>query len=275
MYTKNCKIIGVDRLDSSISMHNVYVNKSHDFHIGNVCDESFMKKVFELYRPNKVVHLASMTKMSHEIEGVESVLDCCDRYDVKGFTYISTNQIYNPRTVNKVTEESSYDLYNYHGVVKAAVENLISISKVPYSIIRTGEVFGPRQINFGHIPQLIFDIQFKDKAFSDDLVSGKYYLYIEDLCNVIEMVCGNQIKETFNLSSDDSITDLELISLVANKLSKNPQQIINNIIVASKEDKAVCMDNSKIKSIGWKQSNLMERLKFTINWYKNNSWIWQ
>jgi len=258
MYVNNCNIVGIDKLNSIISMHNVYVNKSHDFYIGDVRDKKFLNKIFELFQPSKVIHLAESQKICKELKGIENVLYCCEKYNIQKLIYL-TSQTYND---------------SYSCVVKQAAENLISISKVPFYILRTPEIFGPRQ-NPGTIPNFIYHIMNKQTIFTSHVNTSRNLLYVEDVCKAINSACDIKDSGIIELANDNCMTDLELISFMVNKIIPYDVDFIRNKIQSMSTNEISDKLSSNCSQINWKPGILNEQLKYTINWYKNNKWIWK
>ncbi len=277
MYNHKCKIVGVDKLETVASMHNVYSNKSHDFYIGDVRDAGFIDRVFQLHRPSKVIHLSSpaLYSTSSEVVGLENVLSCAKYFGADSFTFLSTNEVYQPPGCDRmVVEDDVLEPKNVFSVAKLACEYLIPILKLPHTVLRVPEVFGPRQVS-GFIPTLVRDLQKMQARMQGEGERVRDLLYVEDLCAAIDFVAANPSNRSFNVSMNNDFTDRELISMIADQMVPQEQRaFVETIKVAPEYTPSIRMDSSAIREEGWKPAKkFRERLKFTTTWYKNNQWV--
>jgi UDP-glucuronate 4-epimerase len=162
---KQCKIVSFDKLETAASMHNVYVNKSHDFFIGDVNDSFFVSRLFELNRPKYVIYLADtqtyLDYLKTSVTGMGNILWACHTYDVAKILYVSSHEIYKRDSYDPLKHkpekpaDENHELYpfNLRVASKIATEMVVRSywDRVPHNILRSSEVFGPRQVR-GLIP---------------------------------------------------------------------------------------------------------------------------
>ena len=257
MYSEKNHIIGVDKIKTTTSMHNVYFNKSHDFFIGDVTDYNFISKMFLLFKPSKVICLSSSESISEEICGLENLIKCSNGSKL---VYVSNTNVYKDNKKNN--EDSIVFPKTHESAKKICAESLILSSKTPYTIFRASEVFGPRQF-FGFIPDICrsFDA---GSIVLDNESKVRDLLYVEDLCNAIHMFSKEEFSEIYNISINNDFTDLEIISMTDKQLKIiNNNKIFNNFEI----------DTNKIKEKGWKPlRKFRDQIKFTFKWFENNKW---
>lgn len=96
----NYKFISVDKVKSSRVMYNVFSNKNHTFHIGDVADSHFMDVVFQTEEPDIVIHAAAESFVDSSIknanpfihsnvQGTQTVIDACVKWGVERLMYVS------------------------------------------------------------------------------------------------------------------------------------------------------------------------------------------
>ena len=276
-YNEKNPIIGIDRLDSTSSMHNVYSNKSHDFYIGDCGDLKFMDRIFALFRPTKIIHLASPSyiKTSEEIKNLETVLSRAYNFNVEKFIYLSSGQVYEKKQdLDKITENGKTCPTSFVSANKIASEAIVLTSKVPYTILRVPEIFGPRQFN-GFIPEILKTIKEEYVEIDEDGQKTRDLLYVEDLCNAIIMCSKEYSDNIYNLSFGNDFTDLEIVNMVLEQLKESNTISFSNINLIKRDGEvnSIKLDSTKIREKGWKpQKKIRERLKFTTTWYTNNKW---
>jgi dTDP-glucose 4,6-dehydratase len=276
MYNHSHKIVGIDKLETTASMHNRYMNKSVDFNIGDVCDASFVNTIFNLTRPNKVIHLAysDNSNMSKGLQGLENVLKCSQKFDVESFVYLSSSEVYDIKDEGRAKEDRFLNPPTFFGHRKLISEIMIR-AYVPSSILRIPEVFGPRQVN-GFIPNIIRGLKSLQVGIHGDGATVRDFLYVEDLCSAIDMMVGSPAhNRAFNVSTNTDFTDQEIISMLIDQMaSPELTSSVSYYQIENTETSSVQLDASDIKKLGWKPAKkFRERLKFTTSWYKNNQWV--
>ena len=99
------EFVSIDKIAMPESMHNVYANKGHKLYIGDVCDRHFVDVVFQLERPDVVIHGAAESNVDNSIVnangfilsnvlGTQVIIDKCLQYEVGRLIYISTDEVY-------------------------------------------------------------------------------------------------------------------------------------------------------------------------------------
>jgi dTDP-glucose 4,6-dehydratase len=284
---KNTNIIGVDRLKNISDIHNVYINKSSEFYLADVCDIDTMNKIFELSKPDYVIHLASVASNStnnindimminNNINGLKNIATLCVKFNSK-LIYVSTTDVYNYIEQTKKIETSGLYPSNKYIVSKICCENLLNVfgleNNLNYNIVRTTEVFGPRQHN-GVVVDMFLDIKGHEKI---NLYSKgntvRDILHIEDFSSAISILLDKGAdKEIYNLSANVDFTELEIAATIIETIGEGKIEFID----ADIDNKYVEIDCDKIKNIGWKSlKKFKNRIKDSIIWYNNNQWFFK
>lgn len=276
---KNITISGIDRLRTVSDIHNVYMNKSFQFYLADINNENIIKKIFEIEKPEIVVHLASTMfdyyeSLNSNIIGLNTISKLCLDYNSK-LIYISTTQLYD-KTNEKKTETSPLNPTDYYLVSKRCGEDLLNVlgkNGLKYNIIRATEVFGPRQ-HVGNLINMFLDIKGHDVI---KLVSkgncARDMIHVEDFSNAVSVIMENgKDNEIYNLSVNADFTDLEIAAMVietmeAGKIEFVPEEIEHQYLEINCE---------KLKGLGWKPlKKFKARVKDSIMWYSNNQWFFK
>ncbi|WP_405082122.1 NAD-dependent epimerase/dehydratase family protein [Paenibacillus chitinolyticus] len=119
-----------------------------------------LHKLVERIRPEIVFHLAAQADVQRSIAdpafdaqvnitGTVSLLDACRKSAVRRFVFASTSGVYGDSVHEKITEDIPAAPISYYGQSKLAAEGYIRIFHklygLPYTILRYGNVYGPRQ----------------------------------------------------------------------------------------------------------------------------------
>lgn len=283
---KGVEVVGVDQLKDVSYMHNVYMNKSTEFHIANVCDDNIIAKIFDITQPDYVVHFASSNNdcLINNISGIRNIAINCARTRVKKLIYISTTNVYRVDSpdldmngdmfsIIPINEYNPREAYNEYILSKITSEDLLPIiPNLSYSIIRTTEVFGPRQ-HHGTIINMFLDAKGHGKIVLPNKGANVVDLiHIEDFCSAIMLVLNDSKKnEIYNLSGNSDFIELEIAAMVAEVVENTKIEFIDDGEIISP-----IIDSDKIKGLGWKPAKKFKhRIKDTIYWFNANQWFFK
>ncbi len=154
------------------------------FMVGNVRDEIFMDKVFEVYRPTYVFHAAAykhvplMEANPYEsiltnVWGSYNVAQLADKYGVTKFVMVSTDKAVNPTNVMGATKR----------VAEIAVSTVNMRSKTNFIVTRFGNVLGS---NGSVIP--LFEKQMLrggPLTITDPNIT-RYFMTIPEACQLVQ-----------------------------------------------------------------------------------------
>ena len=275
---KEYEISGIDKLKDTAYIHNVYMNKSTDFYIADVCDKDIIDKIFGLTKPNIIIYLASKDHdniLYNNIIGFKNVLDLSIKHKADKIIYISTTHLYDA-SQDIVNEDSFLLPTNEYLISKQCCENLLITNKsINYNIIRAPDIFGPRQLH-GKVVEMFLDVKGNDNILLNNKgMNENDILHVEDFSNAVSMIIENgKQNEIYNATMNCDYTELEIASIVI-EILKEGKIIFNNenIDLTYKSKK---IDTSKIKSLGWKPlKKFKDRIKDTVWWFANNTWIFK
>ena len=103
------------------------------------------------------------------------------------------------------------------------------------------------------------------------------WLYVEDHCKAIDMVCnGGKIGEVYNVGGHNERTNLEVVKTILKELGK-PESLITYVTDRPGHDMRYAIDPTKIHSeLGWlPETKFEDGIKQTIQWYLDNKKWWQ
>lgn len=194
-----------------------------------------------------------------------------------------------------LTEDLQYNPVGVKTRIRAEVAtklmNAHHSGKVIATIGKGSDFYGPRVIN-AVLGNRVFEHLLMDKKV--ELIGNPNmkhsHIFIEDFARGL-VTLGNEEKangEIFHLPHEEAKTNVDLVNIVAKKLSVEPKfRIANTFIVKVgavfspflKEMKELMyqhtndfiVDSSKFeKTFGWKSTSFDDGIEKTIDWYKNN-----
>lgn len=101
LYTRSdISLVSVDKVLNPNTLHNVYINKRHNFYIGDVADAHFVETVFSIEKPDYVIHGAAQSHVDNAISdaapfilsnvlGTQIIVNACVKHKVEKLIYTS------------------------------------------------------------------------------------------------------------------------------------------------------------------------------------------
>lgn len=274
--------VSIDVCNGKNVLNNIYANKGHKFYIGDVADNHFIDVIFEIEKPDIVIHGAannsnnSKELIHSNILGTQNILEACSKWSIEKLIYISSDKVYAPSELLSATETSMLEPKNMYASTKLAGEFLVKISKIPYTILRLGNCYGQRQQTYNFIPQVISSLlDNKELTIAVNGTQLNEWTYIEDICSGIMTVLENNYNSTnqiYNVSSGCEFSYMEVFNEICNIFERG-YDLIKFVEPSMSELHRYATNSNKLKSLGWKPSfKLKTGLHQTCSWYEKNPW---
>lgn len=156
----------------------------------------------------------------------EFLLKHCD--GVKQFIFMSSTSVYG-ESKTPIRESDSLNPKNAYGHSKVACEKAVISSGIPYTIIRSSQVFGPQfHEGFAYILKRLKNRNLPIFGAGDSIVP---MVYIDDLVQALLLVRNNKkaINQIFNVDSAYNKTQLEFFTVAAKVLEVPPPSEHKNL----------------------------------------------
>ena len=292
LITGGAGFIGNHLVDALLRKKHKVIVISHDkkqnkqkgvkFYQANICS-SKIDLIFKKELPDIVYHLAAIlpTKntsllMKTNIMGSVNILEMAQKYKIKKIIFASSAAVYgNPQT-SVIKENHPTDPLSIYGLSKLTVEKLFKIYcnlyKIPYIIIRYGNIYGPGQKTFRPGSVIVnFIYKILHNQIPEINGNGKQlrdYIYIDDLIDASLKIIKIKKVGVYNVGSGVGISLNDIISKINKILNKNIKPKYN-LSAKSGVAKSI-LDIKKIKKeLRWKPKVQLETgLKNTINYFK-------
>ena len=289
------ELVSIDRISKSSLINNLYVNKSHTFYVGDICDEHFMNVVFDCEKPDIVLHGAACSFVDDSLKnpnefirsnvlGTQIVVNTCIKFGVKKLIYTSTDEIYGAlKSSNDAAwkEGSPLDPKNPYSASKASGELIIQAANnsfgLPYVITRASNNYGPRQSE-KLIPTIIKSIMNNQKipVYGNGMFLREW-TYVDDNCDaLLTILKSDKINEIYNISSNQEYSNIEVVQEVCNAMGKG-HDLIEHIKDprGTGHDFRYSVNSGKIKNdLGWAaKTKFKDGIAITVQWYQNNQWF--
>jgi UDP-glucose 4-epimerase len=188
--------------------------------------------------------------------------------------FASTSAVYDPAG-GAFTEDSPIGPNLPYGIAKATAEQYLRHSGVSYTILRYGNVYGPRQIQVGEnqlIPHcLAYILDGKPFVINGDGEQTRDFVYVEDIARANVLALESRISGTFNCGvglGRDVNTVCQFLARIAGR-----DVIFEYGPAKPGEARRVTLDSERAAAVlGWcAETTLVDGLRRTVAWWKEHN----
>lgn len=290
--TSNYRVINYDLITYAGNLENlgnipqIYTDR-YVFVKGDIRNRDDVKKVFEKYNIDKVVHLAAESSVDRSIKepeiflttnilGTQILLDEAKKYwqlDIPNaktpqykvgvkFVHVSTDEVYGSLEPQDPTfnENSPLAPNNPYSASKASSDLMVrayhNTYNLPVNITRCTNNYGPNQFPEKLLPLTIISCANDTPAVvHGDGMQVRDWIHVQDHCNALSLVleqgeCG----ETYNIGANDERRNIDIVKYVLKAMGKCEDEVENeneDLITYVNDrlgnDRRYGVDNSKIK----------------------------
>ncbi len=306
------RVINVDKLTYAgnlTALEPVSDDPRYGFEQVDVCDGAELKRVFERYRPDAVLHLAAETHVDRSIDGPHAfvqtnvvgtymLLEAARHYwkTLEGeqkanfrLLHVSTDEVYGTLSGSELfTETTPYAPRSPYAASKAASDHLASAwfhtYGLPVLTTNCSNNYGPYQFPEKLVPVVIL------KALADEPIpvygtgeSVRDWLYVEDHARgILTVLEGGTPGETYNIGGHNEVRTLELVRLICELLDElKPRaqpyaDLIEFVADRPGHDLRYAIDASKIaRELNWTpQETFQTGFRKTVQWYLEHQDWW-
>lgn len=289
----NSKFLNLDKITYAASKNlakELKQNKNYNFQKIDICDFNKLKKKFDNFNPDIVVHFAAESHVDNSIKKPDNFINTnifgtynllkLIKKKVK-IIHISTDEVFGEANKKSFAESSAYDPRSPYSASKASSDHLVrawsNTYGINYNIINSSNNFGPYQNKEKFIPVIINSLINKKKIpLYGNGKNIREWIYVEDFVNAIEFLIKKDIpNQTFLIGSGYAEENIKIIKKII-KIMKNQFKIKikNNQIKYVRDraghDKVYKINSSKIRKLGWNNKiKLNHGLSKTIEYYIN------
>ena len=270
---------------------------NYKFIKGDIADRKFIFDLFEKEDFDIVVNFAAESHVDRSITdpelfvrtnviGTTTLLDACNKYGIKRYHQISTDEVYGDLPLDRpdlfFTEDSPLCTSSPYSSAKASADLFVmSYYKtfgLPVTISRCSNNYGPFHFPEKLIPLII------TRALANESIpvygtgeNIRDWLHVHDHCTAIDLIIRKgKPGEIYNIGGHNEKTNLEVVKTILSMLDK-PESLIKYVEDRKGHDRRYAIDPTKIeKELGWKPYyNFKTGIKQTVEWYLENKEWWQ
>lgn len=289
----NSKFLNLDKITYAASKNlanELKQNKNYNFQKIDICDFNKLKKKFDNFNPDIVVHFAAESHVDNSIKKPDNFINTnifgtynllkLIKKKVK-MIHISTDEVFGEANKKSFVESSAYDPRSPYSASKASADHLVrawsNTYGINYNIINSSNNFGPYQNKEKFIPVIINSLMNKKKIpLYGNGKNIREWIYVEDFVSAIEFLIKKDISnQTFLIGSGYAEENIKIIKKIINIMKNQFKiKIKNNQIKYVRDraghDKVYKINSSKIRKLGWNNKiKLNHGLSKTIEYYIN------
>ena len=286
--TNEFDIINVDAELCGANQKNLDSIKNHkkyEFVKGNITNKRLMEELIS--KCDAVVNFAAESFVDRSINnadpflvsnirGAFTILDIITKQK-KRMIQISTDEVFGSLSTGTADEQTKFNPSSPYAATKAAAELLINSFSVTFNpdvvITRCTNNYGPRQFPEKLIPKtIILAKQGKNIPIYGNGKNLRDWIFVEEHCDAVyEILMNGKSGQTYNISANNEINNLEIVNKILEIMGKS-SDLIEFVEDRPGHDQRYSLDSSKIKNkFGWSTKiNFEEGLRKTIEWYEQN-----
>ena len=289
-------VYGIDKITYAANKNLLIEYQKYD----NFCFKQIdINDLKWLYDCDYIINLAAETHVDNSIvnsdefimsniNGVQNLLELIrtkrQYYKMPIFLHFSTDEVYGDTLFGSHIETDPLKPSNPYSATKAAADLLIfawnRTYNIPYIIVRPTNNYGIGQYVEKLIPKTCKYMKINRKInLHKKGDPNRIWLHAEDTAKAIKTIIEKgKINEIYNISGKDEQKNIDIVKQILNLYYKKDIINIKNYIDFEYErlgaDLRYSINDSKLRSLGWKPtSNLNNELRKIVKYYKNN-FIW-
>jgi len=306
-------VINVDKLTYAGNLESLTSIENSDrytFEQVDICDATKIKRVFDEYQPDVIMHLAAESHVDRSIDGPGEFIQTNivgtyvlleaarsywsqlseDKQQSFRFHHISTDEVYGDLegTDDLFTEDTPYAPSSPYSAAKASSDHLVRAwqrtFELPTLITNCSNNYGPYQFPEKLIPLIILNaLEGKDLPIYGDGKQIRDWLYVDDHARALAHVAlTGEIGETYNIGGHNEKQNIEVVKTVCKILDKlvpsqlqgidRYEELITYVKDRAGHDVRYAIDASKIADeLGWTPDETFESgIEKTVQWYLDN-----
>lgn len=287
--------MGLERLRENELIHS---SRIHIFTV-DLCLPISQGLRKELGEFDYIVHMAAETHVDNSISdpvpfiqnNINSTLTILEfartQSHLEKLFYFSTDEVYGPALNEKLFKENErHNPTNPYSASKSAAEQICfayeNTFKIPLISVNVMNAFGERQHVEKFIPKVIKNILLGKTtlihAYPDKITSGsRFYIHARNISDaVMFLIEKGVIGETYNISGEKEISNLDLALKIAAIMKKNLQyDLVDFHSDRPGHDLRYGLDGTKLKQLGWMPPHSFDQsLENVVKWtIQNPKWL--
>lgn len=280
------QLVGIDKANNGIS--TIIQDNNYKFYLADIVDQHVIDKIFQLEKPDIVLHTAAETHVdcsiinpnsfiSSNVLGTQVIVNACVKYQVNKLIYISTDEVYGQLSNEQDqgwNEECSLNPRNPYSASKAAGELIVKAAHetfgLNYNITRASNNYGPYQTYDKLIPKVIQNImQNKAIPIYGQGLQIRDWTHVFDNCSaVLAILDKGKPNEAYNISANQELPNIEVIKKICDVMDVG-YELMTFVDERPGHDFRYSINTNKVRALGWNPEFDFEKgIVQTVKWYE-------
>lgn len=310
----HARVVNLDKLTYAANLESLpgaEGNSHYAFEKQCICDGPSLRKLFEKYQPDAVMHLAAESHVDRSIDGPGEFIQTNivgtftllqetlrywrtlsqDRRTSFRLLHISTDEVFGTLGDEGLfSEETAYAPNSPYSASKASSDHLVrawrETYELPTLVTNCSNNYGPYHFPEKLIPHMIIKgLAGEPLPVYGDGKNIRDWLYVEDHAKALTLVLERGVVgHTYNVGGRNERTNLHVVETVCDLLDQVApdatgarRNLISFVRDRPGHDRRYAIDASKIeRELGWQaEENFESGLSKTVRWYCENRTWWQ
>ncbi len=309
--TRGHEVVNLDALTYAACLDNVASvaqSNLYNFEQADIRDRAALDRIFDLHRPDAVMHLAAESHVDRSIDGPADFIDtnitgtfnmleaarrhwqATDKPEGFRFHHISTDEVFGSLgDTGQFTEDTPYAPNSPYSASKAASDHLVrawaETYGLPVVMTNCSNNYGPF-----HFPEKLIPVVILNALHGRPIpVYGKGenvrdWLYVEDHADALLCVLEQgALGRSYNIGGENEARNIDIVRMICALLDEmRPDgapydRLISFVTDRPGHDARYAIDPTRIRNeLGWRPSvTLEEGLRRTVRWYLDNEAWWR
>ena len=307
------RVVNLDKLTYAANLDSIPQasgNPDYAFEKQDICEAPSLRKLFEKYQPDAVMHLAAESHVDRSVDGPAdfiqtnivgtfTLLQEALRYwrgtsgeKRRGFRFlhVSTDEVYGSLgDVGLFTETTAYAPNSPYSASKASSDHLVrgwhGTFGLPVLVTNCSNNYGPYHFPEKLIPHVIIrGLAARSLPVYGDGKNVRDWLYVEDHAKALTLVLERgRVGETYNVGGRNERTNLSVVENICDLLDEihprtgSRRSLISFVADRPGHDRRYAIDATKLeRELGWRAEESFETgLTKTVRWFCENLTWWQ
>ena len=297
------KLVKMEHQVTALSLYNSFGSYGWLDHIGKNISDNIKIVHGDVRDPNSmmdllcnqdiVFHLASLIAIPYSyfspdsyvetnIKGTLNILQSAKANKLKKIIHTSTSEVYGSAQFVPITEDHPIIGQSPYSASKIAADQLaISFAKsfkLPLTIVRPFNTYGPRQSLRAVIPSIILQlIENKDEISLGSLYPTRDFSFVDDTVNGFIFSIDDKKSDgnVYNFGSGFEISIKDLVKVICEIMGHNPKIITQDARLRPKDsevNRLFCNFSKAERQLGWRPlhsdlGGFKVGIKKTIDWF--------
>ncbi|MFC1687641.1 dTDP-glucose 4,6-dehydratase [Patescibacteria group bacterium] len=287
------EVINLDKLTYAGNLDNlrdIEDDPRYTFVKGDIADTKIVSEVAK--GVDAIVNYAAETHVDRsilwardfamtDVIGTLTLLEATKNFNIPRMVQISTDEVFGSIEKGFFTEESPFLPNSPYSASKAGGDLMcrafIKTHSTPVIVTHSVNFFGPYQYPEKVIPLFVTNLmEGKKVPLYGKGANRRQWIYTEDHCAAVDRVLHKGVEgETYNITTGDEISNIELTKIILRELGKG-EESIEYVKDRLGHDFRYALNDDRIRDLGWKPKVGFEKgIQKTIDWYKENTWWWE